>query len=107
MDSDEELYRFFEEKSPESPVSRKKSSSNGRDTVKESRTRRGSGDSSGRGKERKRRSSGESGLRARLGRKMEQPRGDKRAEKGVLEELDLDLDKVGRRTLYTGWFLLK
>merc|ERR1712126_779713 len=99
--SDEELYSFLEEKCPKSPspVSKKKSSVNGRDSGKESKQTRqrvvsGEREGGGGGKEKKRRNSGESGLRARLGRKMEQSKGDKRLEDREEGELDLETDNV-------------
>ena len=61
VDSDEELYRFFEE--PEEGARKEKKSSSA------AKKRRSSGEASG--GERKRRSSGEAGLRARLGRRVE------------------------------------
>lgn len=52
LDSDEELYRFFEDDGDKKKDKKKRRSSSG---------------------ERKRRSSGEGGLRARVGRKVETP----------------------------------
>ena len=95
VDSDEELYRFFEE-----PEERKEKKGSGRHSVEEGgeekkkkkvgKKRRTSGDSGGEGK-RSRRSSGEGGLRARLGRKV---------DKKVEEEDEYEVGragKVGRR----------
>ena len=96
VDSDEELYRFFEE-----PEERKEKKGSSRHTVEEAveekkkkkagKKRRTSGDSGGGEGKRSRRSSGESGLRARLGRKV---------DKKVEEEDEYEVGragKVGRR----------
>lgn len=102
-DSDEELYRFFENKSPEDKKGRKRNSSGGKvkssgEEKSSSRGRRSSGEDklSCRG----RRSSGElsgaekserGSLKERLGRKLEQP---KKKKKLALEDLQFDLEKL-------------
>ena len=75
VDSDEELYRFFEDPEPERKEKKGSSRHTAEDGVEEKKKKkvgkkRRTSDSGGEGK-RSRRSSGEGGLRARLGRKVD------------------------------------